>query len=135
MPRIRTVLASAAVAAFGIAGGLAAPAPAHAAWKKLGCAPTEVRGAKICLYRSTIYSGKAQGRYINHSSFNLKTQGTFYRQDAVGNQNCAVATTEAGTTSTCTRTLDRGTYYLGAFTWKGNDYLGFTATGEFRFGF
>jgi hypothetical protein len=132
MRRTRTALAT--VAALGLAGLLAGPTPAQAAWKKLGCAPTEVRGAKICLYRSTIYSGKAQGRYINHSGFNLKTQGTFYRQDAVGNQNCAVAITEAGTTSRCTRTLDRGTYYLGAHTWKGDTYLGFTATDEFRFG-
>ena len=132
MRRPRTVLSIAA--ALGVLGLMAASTPAQAAWQQLGCAPTAVRYARICLYRSTTDSNMAQGRYINNSAFNLQTQGMFYRQDAVGNVGCALATTESGTTSTCTRTLPRGRYYLGAFTWKNGEYLGYTATDTFWFG-
>jgi hypothetical protein len=133
MRRIRTVLA--AVVVLGLVGLFATPAPAQAAWNKLGCAPAEVRGARICLYRDTADSNRAQGRYINNSSFDLKTQGVFWPVNSANTIGCAQAITESGTTSTCTRTLPRGRFYLGAYTWKGSEYLGFTATADFRFGF
>jgi hypothetical protein len=133
MRRTRTALSLAL--ALGVVGLMAASAPAQAAWEQMGCAPTAVRSARICLYRSTTDSNMAQGRYINNSALNLQTQGIFFRQDAVGNVGCALATTKAGTTSTCTRTLPKGKYYLGAFTWINGSYLGFTATDTFRFGF
>jgi hypothetical protein len=134
MPRIRTVLVSASVAALGVAGLLAAPAPAQAAWKKLGCTPAEVRGARICLFRDTANSNRAQGRYINHTGIDLKTKGVFWRENSTQTVGCATAITEAGTTSRCTRTLPSGKFYLGAYTWRGDSFIGFTATNAYRFG-
>ena len=66
--------------------------------------------------------------------FNLKTQGVFWPVNSANTIGCAQAITEAGTTSVCTRTLPRGRFYLGAYTWKGSEYLGFTATADFAFG-
>lgn len=133
MRRTRTALASGIISALIVAGLLAAPAPASAAWKLLDCAPTPVRGAKICLYRDTQNSNQAQGRYINNSGIDLRTQGSFWRN--TGHEaGCSVSTTEAGTTSVCTRTLSRGRHYLLGSTAKGDEFLGFTATGSFAFG-
>ncbi len=134
MPRIRTVLASAAVAAVAATGLLAAPAPAQAAWKKLDCAPTEVRGAKICIYRDKQITNLAMYKYVNRSSFNLKHITRFWRKNSSATYSCGQTTTRAGHTTTCLKSVAPGRYYGAADTWKGDAYLGFTATDTFRFG-
>ena len=135
MRRIRTVLASAALGALA-ATALAGAAPAEAKWKKLECTPGPLTGTRVCLFRDTKNSYRAMGRYVNHSGQDLKTEGVFWRYNSSHTIGCATAITESGTTSQCIRTLDqRGTWYVGAYTWLGDEYLGFTATNPYRFGF
>jgi hypothetical protein len=132
MRRTCTVLASVAVAALGGAG---LATPAQAKWKKLDCAPTVLRGAKICLYRGTKNTHRAQGRYINNSDLDVWTRGEFWPVNSHYDIPCATAMTEAHSTSRCTRTLEQGTYHLTGHTWRGGEYLGETVTANFRFGF
>jgi hypothetical protein len=134
MRRIRIALASASIAAL-VATALVGAAPAAAKWKKLQCVPGEMTGTRVCLWRDTNDTNRARGRYINNSGVDLRTKGVFWRYNTSETIGCAEAITEAGTTSTCIRTLPRGTWYVGAYTWYGSEYVGFTATNEFRFGF
>ena len=50
-------------------------------------------------------------------------------------QGCPETTVKPGERSSCTKTLVKGIYHLGVHTWKGSEYLGFTATGSYRYGF
>jgi uncharacterized heparinase superfamily protein len=133
MRRTRTLLA--AVASLGALSLFAAAAPAHAAWQQLGCAPTDVRYARICFDRSTTDSSQARGRYINNSGYDLETSGFFYKQTTSQTIACASTVTKSGTTSTCTRTLPKGRWQLGAYTFYGGQYLGVATTDQFNFGF
>jgi hypothetical protein len=127
------VLASAAVAAVAATGPLAASAQAE--WKKLGCAPTEVNGARICIYRDKQITNFAMYKFINHSSLDLKHITRFWRYNSSTVVTCGgLTTTTAGHTKTCTSSLAPGRWYAAADTWKGDEYLGFTATDVFRFG-
>ena len=135
MRRIRTALASAAVSAFAVTS-LAGAVPAEAKWRKLECTPGQLRGTKVCLFRDTQNSSRAMGRYVNNSGVDLKTKGVFWRYNSAHTIGCATAITESGTRSQCIRTLDqRGKWYVGAYTWYGDEYIGFTATSPYRFGF
>lgn len=135
MPRFRTVLASAAVATVAATGLLAAPAPAQAEWKKLDCAPTDVRGARICIYRDKRITNFAMYKFINRSSLDLKHITRFWRNNSSTTVSCGgLTTTPAGRTKRCTSSLAPGRWYAAADTWKGDEYLGFTATDVFRFG-
>jgi len=131
MRHVRTSLAT----ALGAISLLTAAAPAHAAWQELGCAPTDIRGARICLDRSTTDSSQARGRYINNSSYDLITQGLFYKQATSETIGCASATTRAGTTSQCLRTLPKGRWELDAHTWRGSQWFGLAQTAQFSFSF
>ena len=117
------------------AGALAIPASAQASWILQECRATELRGAKICLYRDNADNNLAQGRYINNSSIDLETNGVFKRRDRYQEIYCARTVTRAGTTSRCTRRLARGTYYLLANTWRRDQFLFSTFTRDYRFGF
>lgn len=135
MPRFRTVLASAAVAAVAATGMLAAPAPAQAEWKKLDCAPTPVRGARICLYRDKQITNFAMYKFINRSSIDLKHITKFWRNNSATVVTCGgLTTTPAGRTKTCTASLAPGRWYAYADVWKGDEYLGDAVTDVFRFG-
>src|SRR3954470_18975963 len=133
MGRTRTL--PAAVASLGALSLLAAAAPAQAAWRQLGCAPTDVRYAHICLDRSTTNSSQARGRYVNNSAYDLDTAGFFYKQTTSQTIACASTVTRSGTTSTCLRTLPRGRWQLGAYTFYGGQYFGDALTDQFSFGF
>ena len=131
MRRSRPILAG-ATSALIVAGLLATAAPASASWTLLQCVPT-VRGAKICFYRDNQNNNLAQGRYINKSGIDLKTQGSFWRQSGHA-AGCSQAITEAGTTSVCTRTLPNGRFYLLASTQGAGGSVRFDSTNYFRFG-
>ena len=133
MRRTRTLLA--AVASLGALSLLAAAAPAQAGWQQLGCAPTDVRYAHICFDRSTNDSSQARGRYVNNSAYDLETSGFFYKQTTSQTISCASTVTRAGTMSTCTRTLPKGRWQLGAYTWYGGQFFGTALTDQFNFGF
>jgi hypothetical protein len=134
MRRIRTALASASIAALA-ATSLAGAAPAEAKWKKLECVPGQLSGTKLCFYRDTKNSSRAKGRFVNHSGVDLKTLGVFWRYNTTDTVGCAEAITESGTTSRCIRTLPRGNWYVGVYVWYRSEYVGFTATNPYRFGF
>jgi hypothetical protein len=106
-----------------------------AGWQQLGCAPTDVRYARICFDRSTTDSSQARGRYINNSAYDLENFGFFYKQTTSQTITCASTVTRSGTTSTCTRTLPKGRWQLGAHTFYGGQDFGVALTDQFNFGF
>ena len=131
----RTRIFLAAVASLGALSLLAAAAPAQAAWQQLGCAPTDVRSAHICLDRSTTDSNQARGRYVNNSGYDLENSGFFYKQTTSQTIGCASTVTRSGTVSSCTRTLPKGRWQLGAYTFYRGQYFGTALTDQFNYGF
>jgi hypothetical protein len=131
MPHFRKAVASACIAA----GVLILPAPAQAEFKKLGCAATPVRGAKICIYREKNITNFAMYKFINKSSLDLKHITKFWRYNSSSVVTCGgLTTTPAGRTKKCTASLAPGRWYAYADVWKGDEYLGDAATDVFRFG-
>jgi hypothetical protein len=131
MHRTRLALLAVFAAAAAL---LVSAAPASAAWQQLECTPTGW-GGRVCLYRDTVNTKLAQGRYVNNSDVNYQTQGFFYGPGNVFETGCAYSTTQAHTTSVCTRELKKGRHYLQAATWQGGTFLGWTTTNWYSFGF
>ena len=99
-------VAAATASALVLRGPVAARATTT--WHLIGCANTEISGAKICLYHST--GRTLQGRFVNGSSVDIKNQGGFY--DGDGHVfGCGYVTTKKHTTATCTRTVSPGGYW------------------------